>query len=136
MREHLSRAQKKYIEEIMFSKDELEERLERLQEDLIHGRPHREVVPGRGYISDPTARAAVKLSAERTIVRARFEIEAVDRALNKLPEEHKKLFLVKYKGKERNWDVISREVGFSVRSCYRIRDQLLMQVGRELAIIE
>ena len=136
MREKLTKAQKKYIEEILFHKDETEERVQQLKEDMIYSRPHRELVPGRGYISDPTARVALKMSVERTLLRAQFELEAVATALNKLGKEHNQLFELKYQGKERNWRLIAEEIGFSVQHCYRLRDQLLAQVGRELAIIE
>ncbi len=131
----LSKSQKIYIEGILFERSQTEENIENLKCQILHGQPHRDVVPGAGYIADPTARKAVNLVANRWLVRSQAELEAVDRALSKLQQKHHHIYVWKYRRGERSWDRISDEVGYEKRQCYRIRDEILLTIARELGMI-
>ncbi len=134
MSKKLSRGQRVYIEEILFNRPEIEARIEALKVQILHGRPHQELAPGQGYISDPTARKAIELSTNRWLVKNQGEIEAIDRAMSRLDARHHKLYKLKYCQGERSWSRIAHEMGYDVRHCYRLRDDVLWEIALELGM--
>ena len=134
-KKRLSKGQKAYLEEILFSRSEIEARIETLKDQILYGQPHRELTPGQGYISDPTARKAVELSTNRWLVKSQGELEAIDRALSRLDERHHKLYKLKYCHGERSWGRIAYDMHYDVRHCYRLRDDILWEIATEMGMV-
>lgn len=131
----LDRAVFRYIEHELYNYDETKREIEELREDIIEKAPLKEVVPGTGFISDPTARKAIKLVTSTAIARMERTVRAIDRALARLSDEHRQLFDLKYR-QCLSWQKICDEMPVSERTYFRLRRELVYMVAVEMGLAE
>lgn len=130
----LPRAVFRYVEHELYNYDYHLEKIEQIREKIIEASPLRETVPGKGYVSDPTAKKAVNLVSSKAIARMTTVVNAIDRALARLTDNHRALFELKYR-QALPWQQVCRELPTSERSYFRIRRELILMVAVELGLI-
>jgi len=133
----LTTGQRKYIEEILENRSFTEEQVEKVKEDIIYGKPPKKLIPGIGFISDPTAHKAVELQSQRWLVRVQEELEAIDRVVSRLDERYREVYKLRYEegyGGRGCWTRIGRKVGYSARQCERINLYILKEMAKELGM--
>lgn len=130
----INRAIFRYIEHELYNYDETIKEIQEIRNNIIEQSPYKETVPGSGYISDPTARKAIKLITSTAIARMERTIRAIDRALELLPEEHNQLFQLKYRQK---WTMkqICDEIPTSERTYFRWRREIVEMVAKEMGFV-
>ncbi len=131
----LPRAVFRYIEHELYNYDKTRQEIEDLRETIIEKPPAREVVPGVGRVSDPTARKAIKLLTSTTLARMSRTVAAIDRALARLTDEHRRLFDLKYR-QCLPWQRVCDELSTSERTYFRLRHELVAMVACELGLAE
>ncbi len=131
----LPRAVFRYIEHELYNYDKTRQEIEDLRETIIEMPPAREVVPGVGHVSDPTARKAIKLLTSTTLARMSRTVAAIDRALARLADEHRRLFDLKYR-QCLPWQRVCDELSASERTYFRLRHELVVMVACELGLAE
>lgn len=131
----LNRAVFRYVEHELYNYDNTLVEMQNLREDEIDRTPTRETVPGKGYVSDPTAKKAVNLVSSNAINRMTNVVKAIDRALARLTDNHRALFELKYR-QALPWQQVCRELPSSERSYFRMRRELVIMVAVELGLAE
>ncbi len=131
----LSRAVFRYVEHELYSYDWTVKEIERLREDIIEAVPFKEVVGGKGYISDPTARKATQLVSNTALARMTRTVTAVDKALARLSDNHRALFNLKYR-QDLPWQRVCEELPTSERTYFRLRRELVEMVAVMLGLAE
>lgn len=131
----LARAVFKYVEHELYNYDYTKESLKELKEDIINEIPYKEVVPGAGYVSDPTGKKAVKLVTSKALSRMAKVVMAIDRALSRLSDDHRQLFELKYR-QCLPWQRVCDEMPTSERTYFRLRRELVVMVAVELGLAE
>ena len=130
----LNKAYWRYIENELYNYDDTKQNILNLREDIIDHTPTRETVPGKGYVSDPTEKKAVNLVSSKAIKRMTNVVNAIDRALARLTDNHRALFELKYR-QALPWQQVCRELPTSERSYFRMRRELILMVAVELGLI-
>lgn|GEM_PF-1174358 len=125
----------RYIEHELYNYRRTMQAIKELQESIIDSAPVREVVPGAGFISDPTARKATKLITNTALRRMTDTIKDIDRALSRLKPEHKAIFELKY-CKALPWKRVCSEIPVSERTYFRLRHELVYMVALEMGVAE
>ncbi len=131
----LPRAIWRYIEHELYNYDYTKKSIEDLREDIINQVPYREAMPGTSYISDSTGKKAIKLVTSKALVRMNAVITAIDRSLARLNDDHRQLFVLRYK-QALSWQQVCRELPTSERSYFRLRRELVLMVAFELGLAE
>lgn len=131
----LNRAVFRYVEHELYNYDNTLVEMQNLREGIIDRTPTRETVPGKGYVSDPTAKKAVNLVSSKAIKRMTTVVNAIDRALARLTDNHRALFVLKYR-QALPWQQVCRELPTSERSYFRMRRELILMVAVELGLAE
>jgi RinA family phage transcriptional activator len=131
----LNKAYWRYIENELYNYDDTKELIVNLREDIINHTPTKELVPGTGYVSDPTARKATKLVSSKAIARMMTVIKAIDKALARLTDDHRAIFELKYR-QALPWQQVCQELPTSERSYFRLRRELILMVAYELGLAE
>lgn len=131
----LPRAVFRYIEHELYNYDNTLNEIQRIRDEIIDALPVRETIPDAGYISDPTAKKATKLVTNTALVRMTRTVAAIDKALSRLPENHRALFNMKYR-QDLPWQQVCVEMSVSERSYFRMRRELVEMVALELGLAE
>ena len=131
----LNRAVFRYVEHELYNYDNTMVEMQNLREDIIDRTPTRETVPGKGYVSDPTAKKAVNLVSSKAIARMTTVVNAIDRALARLTDNHRALFELKYR-QALPWQQVCQELPASERTYFRLRRELVIMVAVELGLAE
>mgnify|MGYP000872409590 CR=1 FL=1 len=131
----LDRAVFRYIEHELYNYDETKREIEELRMDIIEKAPLKEAIPGTGYVSDPTARKAMKLVTSTALARMERTVRAIDRALARLTDEHRQLFELKYR-QCLPWQRVCELIPLSERSYFRLRRELVLMVALEMGLAE
>lgn len=122
----------KFIEREMYNYDSYKKELEELCEDIISGRPYELTTTiSVGSIPGPTWRKTEKLLTNKVIIRMEKTINAIDRALERLGEEHRKLFNLRYQ-KCCPWQEVCMELPVSRSNYFRMRKELVYAVAHEM----
>ena len=130
----LDRAVFRYIEHELYNYDETKKEIEELREDIIERAPLKETVPNMGYISDPTARKALKLVSSTAIARMERTVRAIERALARLSDDHRQLFELKYR-QCLPWKRVCELMPVSERTYFRLRRELVIMVAFEMGLL-
>ncbi len=130
------RAVFRYIEHELYNYKETKKEIQELREDIQEGMsvPLKEAVPGRGYISDPTSRKAMKLLTSKALKKMVGNVTAIDRALNRLNDDHRQLFVLKYQH-ALHWKKVCSEMPVSDRTYFRLRRELVLMVAAEMGLL-
>lgn len=129
----LDRAVFRYIEHELYNYDETKKEIEELRMDIIEKGPLKEAVPGTGYVSDTTARKAIKLVTNTALARMERTVRAIDRALARLSDDHRQLFELKYR-QCLPWQRVCELIPLSERSYFRLRRELVLMVALEMGL--
>ena len=123
-----------YIEHELYCYQATRQELEVLREEIIAGATPREVAVAGGWHPDPTGRKAVRLLTNAALARMTRVVRAVDRALARLDESHRRLFVLRYQ-QCRSWPNVCQEMALSERSYFRLRRELVLAVAYELGLV-
>jgi len=130
----LDRATFRYVERELYSYDIIKRRIAEMREEILEGSRRNEVAvkvaPG-----DVTATKAVKLVSSLAIARMESVLLAIDKALNDLTEDHRKLFELKYRRGKRIYE-ICHEMYISRTKYFELRRQLVYRVAHYLGLLE
>ena len=133
----IEKAKFRYIEHELYHYDQTKNELNELREQLeANVSPAiRELASGAGFVSDPTARQAIKnLTTSAAIACMARTTTAIERALVGLGEDHRALFQLRYR-QALPWQKTCNEIPTSERSYFRLRRELVLAVGRELGLV-
>jgi len=133
----INRAVFRYIEHELYNYDNTKEELEALRDTIIEQVPamkeDQEKVTG-GELSKPTERKGVKLLTNKLVVRMSQTVEAIDRALDRLGEEHYAIFELKYR-RCKDWKEIIHEAAMSERAYFYKRKELVEMVALQMGLL-
>lgn len=123
----------KYVERELFHYDHTLQDILALRQSIMASAPSpsREVIPGTGYTSDPTARQAIRLAESKELRRKVETIEAIKGAINLLSAEHQMIFQMRYREKK-PWQEVREKLAVSERTYFRMRRELVLAVGAEM----
>ncbi len=131
----LSRAVFRYIEHELYNYDTTLTEIENIRVDIIEAPPLRETIPSSGYISDPTARKGTQLVTNTALVRMTRTVAAIDKALQRLNDDHRAIFELKYR-QGLKWQQVCQELPVAERTYFRLRRELVLMVACELGLAE
>lgn len=135
MRIRVPRAVWLYIEHELYDYDAKKQAIKEMEEDIIFSVPEKGTTPGRGYMSDPTARKAHSLMTSTAIRHMVRVIQAIDRALARLKDEHRKVFELKYR-RGLPWQQVCQEMHIDRATFFRYRRQLITMVALEMGMVK
>lgn len=131
----LPRAVFRYVEHELYNYDYHLEKIEQIRENIIEASPLRETVPNTGYISDPTGRKGTELVTNTALMRMTDTVKRIDRALQRLNDDHRTIFELKYR-QGLKWQQVCEEMPVSERTYFRLRRELVYMVAVELGLAE
>ena len=131
---NMERAVFRFIEHELFSYERTKREIQELREDIISdSSAPRDSIPSAGHISDTTARKAIRLMTNTALTRMTRTVAAIDRAMCRLNENHRALFELRYK-QALPWHEVCAIIPVSERTYFRMRQELVMAVGREMGL--
>lgn len=131
----LPKAVFRYVEHELYNYDYHLERIQQLRQDIIEAQPLRETVPNIGYISDPTGRKGTELVTNTALARMADTIKRINRALQRLGDDHRTIFELKYR-QGLKWQQVCEEMPVAERTYFRLRRELVYMVAVELGLVE
>ncbi len=132
---HIDRSVFRYVEHELYNYDSTKRYIEDLRDSIIHQTIPRETIPGTGHVSDPTARKAIKLVSSPVLAHMERVVNAVDKALKRLSDDHVSLFELKYR-QGLSWRRVCAEMPTSERTYFRLRRELVLMVACELGLVD
>lgn len=89
-----------------------------------------------GRISNPTEQAVMTIHSDKRLNQLEKTKEALETVLNTLDSNAYALVELRYwtKPQTRTWVGIAREIGYSERQCYNVRDLIVENIGKELGM--
>lgn len=124
----------RFIERQLYNYDETKRRIEELRDTLSYDASPtvREMVPGAGYISDPTANKAIRaVMSSPVLYRMETNIRSIDAALRRLTDSHRQLFHLKYQ-LDLPVPMVCMRLPISTSGFYKLRRQLIYMVAEEM----
>jgi RinA family phage transcriptional activator len=131
----LPKAVFRYVEHELYNYDHNLELIKQFQDDVIYAQPTKEVVPNVGYISDPTSKKAIKLVSSDFLLKMLDRINRINRALQRLGDDHRTIFELKYR-QGLKWQQVCEEMPVAERTYFRLRRELVYMVAVELGLVE
>ena len=126
----------RYIEHELYNYEATKKEIAEIREDVINGVPAvSELCTSiqSGRTSDTTGDKAEKLLTNSMLVRMCRTVDAIDRALRRLSENHRALFQLKYIT-AMPWESVCIEMPTSERSYFRTRKELVSMVALEMGL--
>lgn len=133
----IPRAVFRYVEHELYSYEQTKKEIQELREDILEDRPaliEIASISKAGYISDPTSSKVTRLLTSKALKKMVDNIRAIDRALSRLTDEHRRLFMLKY-SQALPWQNVRREMPVSDRTYFRMRGELVLMVAAEMGLI-
>lgn len=124
----------KYVEHELYNYDNTKKMLQQYREAILESSPGQQEIKVQTGTGDPTAKKAILLVSSAFIIRAEQTIQAIERSLAMLSEEHRKLFKLKYQDCL-PWQEVMIELGVSERTYFRMRRELVITVAQQLGLI-
>lgn len=133
----IPRAVFRYIEHELYNYEATKKEIKELRKDIILSSPPREIVAANGdrHYSDTVKVKAVKLVTSTALARMSRVVTAIERALARLTEEHRRIFELKY-CQCLPWQQVCNEMPTSERTYFRLRRELVLMVACELGLAE
>lgn len=128
----------RFIERQLYNYDETKRRIEELRDTLTcDASPAvREMVPGAGYISDPTANKAIRaVMSSPVLYRMETNIRSIDASLRRLTDGHRKVFYLKYQ-LDLSVPAVCMRMPCSTSGFYKLRRQLVEMAAEEMGFKE
>jgi len=101
---------------------------------VLESSPSPEVSVQSGQ-SDTTANKAIKLTSSAFVIQAERVIDAIEKSLAMLSEQHRRLFKLKYQDMY-PWQEIVVEMGISDRQYFKLRREIVIAVGQKLGLLD
>lgn len=121
-----------YIEGELYNYDANRGRLEELREEILEGTPRPDNNGGsRGGPGDPTASKAMRLLTGAAIARMARDLNAIERALRRLTENHRAVFELKYR-QGKPWEQVVMEMPCGRSTYFELRKEIIFMVAHEL----
>lgn len=133
----IPRAVFRYVEYELYGYEQTKKEIQELREDMLEDRPALIEVASiskSGQISDPTAQKVTRLLTSRVLKKMADNICAIDRALSRLNDEHRQLFVLKYL-QALPWQKVRSDIPISDRTYFRLRRELVSMVAVEMGLI-
>jgi len=124
----------KYVEHELYNYDNTKKMLQQYREAILESSPGQQEIKVQTGTGDPTAKKALQLVSSAFIARAEQTIQAIERSLAMLTEDHRKLFKLKYQDCL-PWQEVIIELGVSERTYFRMRRELVITVAQQLGLI-
>ncbi len=124
----------RYIEHELYNYEQTKRDLQLYREQVLEGTSIPEVSVQSG-LGDVTQNKAVKLASSAFVVQAERIIDAVDKSLAMLGEQHRTLFKYKYYDCM-PWQEIAVEMGISDRQYFKLRREIVIAVGQKLGLLD
>lgn len=135
MRNRIDSAVFRYIEKELYDYESTMKMIRNIKDDLRtdSGLSYETEKTGRTYrISCPTEDKALKVLTNKQLNKAVETVKAIDRARDKLDDEDKRLFHLRYRDGY-NWrKIISHHMPMSERTYYRRRNRIVSVVAEEM----
>lgn len=122
----LSKAVFRYIENELFDYDATKRAIDELSLDIIAERPRGP--RSRSATSDPTAAKGIRLASNATLLRMHRTIAAVDTALARLSDDHRRLYDLRYR-KRLSWQRVCDEMSLSRTAYFDLRRSIVRLVA-------
>jgi RinA family phage transcriptional activator len=106
--------------------------------ELLHESPAHDSIGGSSYdIGNPTQARVIKIMTNKRIRRMEQTCLAIEKVLNRLPEDKYKLIELRYWTKPQTLtdEGIAREIGIDRATLYRWADGIIKAIGIEMGLI-
>lgn len=89
-----------------------------------------------GDIGNPTERSVITIDSDKRLNQLENTKKAIEKVLNTLDINSLSLVELRYwtKPQTRTWVGIAKEIGYSERNCYNVRDMIIESIGKELGM--
>ena len=127
----------KYIEFELYNYDKTKEDVAELRGDVFVGTsPQSDLgtTIKSGQTSDTTGKKAERLLTNKGIVQGSRTVNAIDRALRRLSDNHKAVFELKYR-QSFSWQRVCEEIPVAESTYFQLRRELIILVGMEMGVI-
>lgn len=124
----------RYIEHELYNYEQTKRDLQLYREQVLDGTTMSEVSVQSG-VGDTTANKAVKLTSSAFVVQAERIINAIEKSLAMLGEQHRTVFKLKYQDMY-PWQEIVVEMGISDRQYFKLRREIVIAVGQKLGLLD
>lgn len=128
----------KYIEDELYNYHESKKEIERIRDDIIHGKSSTDENVGgsRAGVSKPTERIATMLLTNRKLEHLERVVNAIDYVVNSLPDEKRKLVVMKYYTKPQayTWDGLAYQLDRDRATLIRWRNDIVMSIGNLIGL--
>lgn len=122
----------RYIEGELYNYDTYCKALGDLREEILEGTPKPDNNGGsRGGPGDPTASKVMRLTTGAAILRMTRDLNAIDRALRRLTENHRAVFELKYR-QGKPWEQVVMEMPCGRSTYFDLRREIIFMVAHEL----
>lgn len=130
----------RYLEFELYNYDKTKRDLQDLRDDILvgsqgGGNGELGVAITKGSISDITGKKAERLLTNKGILQATRTVEAIDRALTRLGDNHRAIFQLKYR-QQLPWQEVCDEIPIAESYYFKLRKELIELVGLEMGIIK
>jgi len=125
----------KYIEAELYDYPQTKQAIEELKEDIIEEAPVLDDVGGNTHrVSNPTLSKTMRLVTNRRLARMEQTVAAIDRVLNSLDPDRRRLVELKYFEKRLANAGVAMELNISDATFYRWRNEIILLVAVELGL--
>ena len=128
----------KYIVQTLSDYNDIDKHIKRRVEELTYPvLQHDDNIGGgrAGAISKPTERLAVTILDDRLISSLNHTKSAVDKVLNSLDPDAKKVIQLYYiDGGKCNWQYVATQTNYSEKQCRNIRNMVFERIAKELGM--
>ncbi|WP_156413239.1 DUF722 domain-containing protein [Carnobacterium antarcticum] len=89
-----------------------------------------------GNISNPTERTVMTIHSDKRLTQLEKTKDAIEKVLDTLDTNAYALVELRYwtKPQTRTWVGVAKEIGYSERQCYNVRDLIIENIGKELGM--
>ena len=129
---------KKYIEQLLKDYPTLEKEIKTRRAELIHDRRKYDDLNANrrsNRHSDPTQAIVITLDQDAYLTALERTYNVIKGVIEELPEDEKEVIRRRYfKAQSELWDKIALETYYSVKSCYKIRDDVCKKIAIQLGM--
>lgn len=123
----------KYVEDELYNYHESKKEIERIRDEIIHGKSSTDenIGGGRAGISKPTERIATMLLTNRKLEHLERVVNAIDYIVKNLPEERRAFVEMRYFKRPQvyNWEGLAYQLGQGRATLFRWRNEVVYAIG-------
>ena len=132
----MERAVFRYVEHELYNYDSTKAEIRAMREDILEGTNAPELKPekmGKYLNGDVVFSKVSRLTSNVALCRMQETVQAIEKALRLLTEEHSHLFQLKYQ-EQMDWRQVVMEIPMSERSYFYKRKELVMMVAVQMGL--